>query len=127
LGEKSYKRLLNLEEYLQAHYQLSKEMRFPYGNSYGWGYKYSHKTTHLCDVFFEKGAFTVLLQIGGKQVHLLESMIDALSPKAQELWADRYPCGKHGGGWVNYRVLTDKELSDVYILISAKKKAAPIK
>ena len=121
LGRESYKRLSALEEYLQAHYRLSKEMRFPFGNNYGWGYKYSHKAAHLCYAFFEEDAFTVTLQIGDKQAHLVEDMMNTLSPKAQELWANRYPCGDHGG-WVHYRVLSNEDLSDVYKLIGAKKK-----
>ncbi len=121
LGDDSYKRLLRLENYLQEQYHLSKEQRFPFGNSYGWGYKYSHKATHLCYAFFEKGAFTVTLQIGDKQVHLVEDMLTSLSSKAQELWDNRYPCGERGG-WVHYRVLDDNELKDIYRLIGAKKK-----
>ena len=121
LGSEGYERLLSLEEYLKSHYQLSREMRFPFGNNYGWGYKYSHKATHLCYAFFEKGAFTVTLQIGDKQVHLVEDMLNTLSQKARELWNNRYPCGEHGG-WVHYRVLGDEELTDIYKLIGAKKK-----
>jgi hypothetical protein len=122
LGEESVKRLLSLEDYLQTHYHLSKEMRFPFGNSYGWGYKYSHKSSHLCYIFFEKGAFTVTIQIGDKQVHLVENYLSDLSSKAQELWENRYPCGDNGG-WVHYRILSDNELNDIYKFISAKKKS----
>lgn len=121
LGKESFKRLLRLEKHLQANYHLTSQVRFPFGNSYGWGYKYSHKSTHLCYVFFEKGAFTVTLQIGDKQVSAVETMMGVLSPKAQGLWANRYPCGEHGG-WVHYRVLSDDELNDIYKLIEAKKK-----
>jgi len=121
LDSQSFERLLKLEEYLQAHYQLSKEMQFPFGNNYGWGYKYNHKSTHLCYAFFEKDAFTVTLQIGDKQAPLVEDMLNDLSPKAQELWANRYPCGEHGG-WVHYRVLADDDLTDIYKLVEAKKK-----
>lgn len=121
LGERSFRRLSSLEEYLRAHYLLSKETRFPFGNNYGWGYKYSHKAAHLCYAFFEKEAFTVTLQIGDKQVHTLDGMMGSLSPKARELWENRYPCGENGG-WVHYRVLADEELSDVYQLLYAKKK-----
>ena len=121
LGEESVKRLLSLEDYLQTHYHLSKEMRFPFGNSYGWGYKYSHKSSPLCYIFFENGAFTVTIQIGDKRVHLVENYLSDLSSKAQELWENRYPCGDNGG-WVHYRILSDNELNDIYKFISAKKK-----
>lgn len=121
LGGESFRRLLSLEEYLGTHYHLSKETRFPFGNSYGWGYKYSHKSTHLCYVFFEKEAFTVTIQIGDKQTQLIDEMMSSLSFKARELWENRYPCGGNGG-WVHYRVLSDEELSDIYKLIYARKR-----
>jgi len=120
LGATSVARLRQLESYLQSNYDLVREMRFPYGNSYGWGYKYSHKSVHLCDVFFEVGAFTVMMQVGKAQA--VEEIFGELSSKAQELWAERYPCGKSGGGWIHYQVLDESELSDIYKFIYAKKK-----
>lgn len=123
LGDESYKRLLMLQEHLQAHYHLTKELRFPFGGSYGWGYKYSHKSSHLCYAFFEEEAFTVTVQIDDKQVHVVENFFDELSLKAQELWENRYPCGENGG-WVHYRVISDEDLADVFRFIHAKKKPA---
>lgn len=121
LGEKSYSILLQLEEFLQSDYQLCREIKFPFGNKYGWGYKYSHKSSHLCYVFFEKGAFTVTLQLGDNCVPRLEQILPLLSQKAGELWQNRYPCGKHGG-WIHYRVIEEKDLSDIFELIKVKKK-----
>ena len=121
LGNESHERLTQLEKYLQTHYLLTKELRFPFGNSYGWGYKYSHKSAHLCYAFFEEEAFTVTIQIGDKQVPVVENALNSLSPKTQKLWEERYPCGGNGG-WVHFRVLRDEELKEVYTLISAKKK-----
>jgi hypothetical protein len=114
-------RLIIFENLLKANYQLVRELKFPFGNNYGWGYKYSHKLTHLCYVFFEKNAFMVMLQIGDKQVSLLESQISLFLRKTQELWENRYRCGEHGG-WIHYRVLTDEELADVVKLIEIRKK-----
>lgn len=120
IGEESYERLCRLETILSKTYDLSKILRFPFGNKYGWGYKLSHRSFHLCYVFFEKDAFNVMIQIGDVQLPEAEAIIAGLSPKAQELWAKRYPCGDHGG-WVHYRVLEDVELDDVISLIHAKK------
>lgn len=122
LGCQSYGRLTVMEEYLSTHYQLVKEIKFPFGSSYGWGYKYSHKSSHLCYVFFEKGAFTVTIQIGDKQAQLVEDVLPSLLPKTQILWKGRYPCGEHGG-WIHYRVLEDEELSDIFKLINIRKKS----
>ncbi len=126
LGRESSKRLISFEKHLQTQYHLTKELRFPFGNNYGWGYKYAHKASHLCYVFFEKGAITVTIQIGDKQVAALESILSELSKKAQELWTTRYPCGD-SGGWIHYRILRDDELPDVYGFINAKKKPVSVK
>jgi|GEM_PF-2553297 len=85
LGSISYGCLTAIEQYLHSHYQLVKEIRFPFGSSYGWGYKYSHKSNHLCYAFFENGAFTVTIQISEKQAPLAEDILPALLPKTQEL------------------------------------------
>lgn len=121
ISEDEYKRLSILEENMARKYKLIKELRFPFGNTYGWGYKYSHGSYHLCYVFFERNAFTVMLQIGDRQVAGIDSIWDTLSPKAKELWEHRYPCGDHGG-WIQYRVLEDNELEEVIQLISVKKR-----
>ena len=121
IGEESHKRLVALESRLHGAYQLSRELKFPFGNNYGWGYKFSHKSSHLCYAFFEKDAFTVMLQIGDKQVSILESQLSVLLQKTQDLWENRYPCGEHGG-WVHYRVLSDDELTDVVKLLTIRKK-----
>lgn len=121
LGEESYKRLADMESRLYECYQLSRALRFPFGNSYGWGYKYSHKSSHLCYAFFEKDTFTVMLQIGDKQVPILESQLSSLLQKTQDLWENRYPCGARGG-WIHYRVLTDDEVTDVIKLLAIRKK-----
>lgn len=121
LGEESDKRLADMERHLSGCYQLSRTLRFPFGNRYGWGYKYSHKSSHLCYAFFEKDAFTVMLQIGDKQVPILERQFASFLPKTQALWENRYPCGARGG-WVHYRVLADDEMNDVITLLTIRKK-----
>ena len=121
LGQQSYERLTSLENRMRANYQLLREVKFPFGNSYGWSYKYSHKSSHLCYVFFEENAFTVTLQIGDQQAPLVESHLSSFLQKTQELWANRYPCGEYGG-WVHYRVLADKELTDIIKLLAIRKK-----
>ena len=121
LGQQGYKRLLTFENMLKTNYSLVRELKFPFGNNYGWSYKYSHKSSHLCHVFFEKDAFTVMLQIGDKQVPLLENQLPSLLHKTQDVWQNRYPCGD-SGGWVHYRVLADDELTDVLTLLTIRKK-----
>lgn len=120
LGKDGVELLKILEGFLNTHYTLSAELRFPFGNSYGWGIKYSHKNTHLCYLFFEKGAFTITIQLGKNELPKLSEKLPALSPKTNELWENRYPCGE--GGWIHYRVLDQDDLKQIIELISIKKR-----
>ncbi len=120
VGTEGMRLLDTLENFLHGGYSLNRELRFPFGNDYGWGYKYVHKSAHLCYLFFERGAFTVTLQIGKKELPALQKAYGRLLPKTRELWNNRYPCGE--GGCVHYRVLSEQELADVVRLICIKKK-----
>ncbi|MCL2882799.1 MAG: DUF3788 family protein [Coriobacteriia bacterium] len=123
IGADAQRRLKLLEGQLAARYDLSRELRFPFGKDYGWGYKFSHKSAHLLYVFFARGGLVATLQIGDAQVAKMEAALPALSPKAQQLWEDRYPCGKQGG-WIHYQIDTDDDLRDVLALITVRKKPA---
>ena len=124
MGPESFDLLAEFEERLGSHCQLSKEMKFPFGNSYGWGYKYSRGATHICYAFFEAGAFTVMLQLGGNHVPKVEALLSELLPATRKLWEERYPCGNQGGGWLHYRVLSERELQDIVELVKIK---APVR
>jgi len=119
IGPESVSILDDFEQFLRSSYDIVTELRFPFGNQYGWGIKFSHRTKHLCYVFPESGSFTVTLQIGAESAKL-EARLDSLLFRTQEMWKHRYPCGK--GGWIHYRVLDRKEIEDIKELIKIKKK-----
>ncbi|QUH30597.1 DUF3788 domain-containing protein [Vallitalea guaymasensis] len=120
IGDNGITLLQELEQFLSNNYDIISELKFPFGNNYGWGTKYSHKSKHLCYVFYEKEAFTVTIQIGKNELpKLLEKLPDML-PKTNDLWENRYPCGS--GGWIHYRVLNKTELNDIKELIKIKKR-----
>lgn len=54
---------LVLDDYLQKEFSAERQIRFPYGNNYGWSTKYSLKNRHICDVFAENGAFAVHFRV----------------------------------------------------------------
>jgi hypothetical protein len=120
LGNEAMQRLNILDDYLKANYDVVRELKFPFGNQYGWGYKYSSKRKLLCYVFFEKGAFTVTITIGKAEVPKLEKMLPDMLPKTKEIWAHRYPCGD--GGWVHYPVTSENEIQDIQKLVWIKMK-----
>lgn len=121
IGEKSWALVERFEELMKVRYDLKRELRFPFGNSYGWGYKYSHRTKHLCYLFFEKDAITVMTQVGDKEVPALNAILPTLPETAQTLWKKRYPCGSDGG-WINYRIFAEEDLEAVIRFIEVKKK-----
>ena len=116
-----FARLIQLKETLDHKYHLVTTLRFPFGKNYGWGYKFAERSTHLCYALLEKEAFSVVFNLGDKQAPNIESALDTLLPKDQELWKNRYPCGEHGG-WFQYRALTNNDLDDVLRVIYAKRK-----
>lgn len=90
-------------------------MRFPYGNSYGWGMKYFKKNKHYCDVFAEKDAFTVMLRLTSAQ---FQKVYDSVTNYTKAFIDKKYPCSD--GGWIHYRVLTEQHLNDVKKLLQLK-------
>lgn len=122
MGANNYALLQMFEVMLAKKYELSKELKFPFGNHYGWGYKYSHKSSHLCYAFFEENAFTVMIQLGDNTISKVEKSLPHLSPKSQVLWANRYPCGKQGG-WIHYPVTDQGDLSEILAFAEMKRKS----
>lgn len=120
LGKDAMRRLDLLDAYLKSHYTIERELKFPFGNQYGWGYKYTSGGKMLCYVFFERDAFTVTITIGKAEVAKLMKKLPEMLPKTADLWRNRYPCGD--GGWVHYPVDSDGELRDIETLIAIKKK-----
>jgi hypothetical protein len=108
-----------LEKSLRKVFEINKELKFPFGNKYGWGYKVSAKSKHLFYLFFEKGSFTIMLQIKGIKTEKEVSKYNELSEEGKKYWEGRYPCGDNGG-WIHYRVLDKKHLRDIGIFLSIR-------
>lgn len=121
IGTAAMEKIYCFETYLKELYDLERELKFPFGKNYGWGYKYSHKNKHLCYLFFEQGGFTIFTQIGDKQVPEMETKLVILSDKAKEIWDSRYPCGEYGG-WINFRVHREEDIIEALEFIKVKVK-----
>lgn len=119
IGAQSMERLDRLESVLRKRYDLVRVLHFPYGNNYGWGYKYSHERKQLCYAFFEEDAFTVTMQLGDDVAEAVEALLPSLRPEAQALWAERRASGDRGG-WIHYRVLDDAAIDDILALLAVK-------
>lgn len=106
---------LLLDDYLQKEFSAEQQIRFPYGNKYGWSAKYSLKNRHICDVFAENGAFAVHFRISND---CLNTIYADLSDYVKKICDTKYPCGE--GGWLTCRVLSQEHLNDVKKILSAK-------
>ncbi|MDR0930799.1 MAG: DUF3788 family protein [Clostridiales bacterium] len=125
MGDNAWQRLMRFEDMLRQRYNLGVEMKFPFGNEYGWGFRYSHNKSLLLHTFFEQDGFCATISINDRGADKVAGMLSDSLPKTQELWKNRYPCGKNGG-WIHYSVESDEELLDVVRLVSVKVKPLKI-
>ena len=105
----------DINGYLTKEFETETEIRFPYGNHYGWSVKHKKKSRLICDIFAEADAFTVMLRLTDKQ---FAAVYDGLLDGTKEVVDNRYPCGE--GGWIHYRVTDRKQLEDAKLLLRVK-------
>jgi hypothetical protein len=111
----SAKLWLELEKHITDKLGGERTIRFPYGNSYGWGGGYKRKSKHICDIFAEKDAISILMQI---KTDFMEKILPNLEQETVGLWEDGSPCAT--GRWIDFRITTAKELEDAKRVVSAK-------
>lgn len=121
MGDDAWERLMRFEELLRERYDLNREIKFPFGNEYGWGFRYSHKKSLLLYIFFEEGGFCCTISINDAGAPEVEAMLDSLLPEIQAIWANRYACGMDGG-WLKRSVERDDELPNLVRLVGVKVK-----
>ena len=119
IGEKSIKNIGFLINCLNNVFIINMELKFPFGNNYGWGYKVSHKSKHLLYIFFEKSSISIMLQIKKIVTDKEMEKYCKLSEEGKKYWEESYPCGKNGG-WIHYRILNKRHLKDIGIFLSVK-------
>ncbi len=109
------KAFLCFNRYLDEELGCMSEIRFPYGNSYGWSVTHRRGKKLVCDVFAEAGAFSVMIRLTNKA---LDDIYPSLSEYAQKCVDVKYPCGE--GGWLHYRVSEPEQLEDIKRLAALK-------
>ena len=119
MGEKAIENSEFLKRALKKVYEINIELKYPFGNNYGWGYKVSNKSKHLFYLFPEKESFTIMLQIQGIKTEKEIEKYNKLLDEGKDYWKNRYPCGKNGG-WIHYRIINKKQLKDIGIFLSIK-------
>ncbi|MCL2765955.1 MAG: DUF3788 domain-containing protein [Treponema sp.] len=119
IGIKSAENIELIKNALEKEFEIKMELKFPFGNDYGWGYKVSTKSKHLFYLFFEKGCINIMLQISKIISEKETGKYNKLSEEGKKYWENKYPCGKHGG-WIHYRVKNKKQLKDIGLFLSIK-------
>lgn len=112
---KSRKEFLNeLVEFLKQ-YDLLNEIKFPYGNSYGWGFSYYQKKKMICILFPEDDAFSVMIRLTNENIN---NVYDKISEYTKNYLDNKYPC--NDGGWIHYRVLDQDNCKDIKLILNEK-------
>ena len=120
LGEAAYKNLTLFNSKLSETFDLTLEKKFPFGNEYGWGYRYSVKKKQLIYLFFERGSLNMMIRVDEPKNEKESVLLNGLSAKGKECWKNKYPCGN--GGWIHYRIITREDLKDAGIFLSLRTK-----
>ncbi len=120
IGKQANDNLNLIQSRLKELFDCNYELKFPFGNNYGWGYKVSIKKKHLMYLFFEKDSLTMMMKINEPGTENEINLLNGLSSKGKQYWDDQYPCGK--GGWIHYRIETKEDLKDAGIFLSLRTK-----
>jgi len=119
IGKKSVENIESIKKSLEKIFDINVELKFPFGNNYGWGYKVSNKSKHLFYIFFEKNSITVTLQINKIKTEKEMEKYNKLSEEGKKYWEARYPCGENGG-WIHYRIINKEQLKDLGLFLGIK-------
>jgi hypothetical protein len=122
IGKKTKNYLNRIKKNLEEGMNLKVELKYPFGDKYGWGYKFSQGTRHLFYLFFTRNGMVFTLQLKKIETELGKQKFEELSDEGKTYWENRYPCGD-GGGWIHYRLLNESNYQDIgrYIMIKLNK------
>jgi len=94
--------------WIKQTYSALSEVKFPYGNSYGWCVSFHKRKKLIYNLFPEKGAFCVMVKRTDTQ---FKKVYENVSEYAKELIDHKYPC--NNGGWIHFRVNSGKSYQDI--------------
>ncbi|MCQ2082868.1 MAG: DUF3788 domain-containing protein [Lachnospiraceae bacterium] len=101
-------------DWVRTNFETDAEIKFPYGNSYGWCVSHHKKSKLICNVFPEKDAFCVMVRKTNKQ---FSEVYDKVSEQAKEVIDNKYPC--NDGGWIHFRVTDEASYADIVKIMEA--------
>jgi hypothetical protein len=119
LGRDAAEAWNDIVAFLEDNYNFTPEAVFG-GKKYGWAVRYRRSGKSLCTLHPEKGAFTVLIVLGGGETEQTLADLPNFSPDVANLisGAKQY----HDGRWLWLRVLSKDDITDIKHLLQIKKK-----
>lgn len=106
---------ISFNYFIKENFLTDEEIKFPYGNSYGWCISHHRKTKLICNVFPEIDAFCVMVRKTDKQ---FADIYNYVSDYAKEIIDNRYPC--NNAGWIHFHVKNDNDYSDIVRIMTGK-------
>jgi len=119
LGGKAGEAWTDIASFLRTYYDFSPELDYG-GTKYGWSIRYRRSGKSLCTLYPEKGAFTVLVVLGKKEVEQVEEHINEFSKEFIESFKSARQL--HDGRWLWIRALDKSATEDIRHLLVMKKK-----
>lgn len=96
---KNTERFSLLHQWLAFHFATEQKAVFPYGSHSCWGIAHKVKKNLICNLFAEKDAFSVIMNLSKFQY---DSLSQQLGKYAHECIQGKCFCGDDG--WIQYRV-----------------------
>ncbi len=109
-----------LRRYLAETYQIEGDLKIG-SEKYGWFLSFRKGGRPLCELFPEKGAFTALVVLGGKETAQARAELDSFGPNVRAC-LETSP-SFHDGCWLWIRVQDARDVEDIQRLVLMKRKA----
>jgi hypothetical protein len=119
LGGKAGQAWADVVSFLRTSYDFSPELDYG-GTKYGWSTRYRKSGKSLCTLYPEKGAFTMLIVLGRKEVEQFEEHINDFGTKFVELFKSAQQF--YDGRWLWIRILDKSDAEDIRQLLTMKRK-----
>jgi hypothetical protein len=112
----------DLRAYLLSHYDHVPQVDFG-GKKYGWSIRYRKGGKTLVTLFPERGAFTALVVLGGKETARAQATTDELSPRVRRLFQETEQL--RDGRWLWIRPSSKADVESIKALVSTKRQPKP--
>lgn len=108
-----------LQRFVENSYDISPQVIFG-GRNYGWQLQYRKGGRTLCNLYPERGSFTVLLVLGKHESEYALNRLNELSPGVRSVFESTPPL--HDGRWLWIRPSNRDDLTSVETLLTIKRK-----